>query len=104
MAGETDLALRLFLASHALVPAEPRFVLSAANMMLKLADPEAALLLFDRVHPGLLKPEQAEVYHTKRAAPERRRGVQPSAPPGAPPAPRHTSPAVRRFGAAYGGA
>ena len=40
MAGETDLALRLFLASHALVPAEPRFVLSAANMMLKLADPE----------------------------------------------------------------
>ena len=73
-----------------------------------LADAEAALLLYERVHPALLKPDQAALFHEKREEALKLRGPQhpflaaSAATPAPPPAQKESS-STHRFGAAIDG-
>ena len=59
-------AMALFLEAHALLPGDARFVLSAANMHLKLGEPTEATELYAKLDGLSMTPRQQEMAHTKR--------------------------------------
>ena len=90
-AGDTVSALATFLEAHALDPAEPKYLLSAANMALKLGKSSEALRAYDELlQPGLyrLTAAQAQMARAKREAARAR--AAPSAVSESAPAPRRT--------------
>ena len=63
--GDYHQALRLFLAAHQLIHGEPRFLLSAANMQLKIGNVSAALDLYEYIGSYALSDKQADMVQEK---------------------------------------
>ena len=59
-------ALALFLEAHQLRPSDARFVLSAANMHLKLGELPEATELYTKLDGLIMTPRQQEMARTKR--------------------------------------
>ena len=64
--GETRGALGFFLEAHQMCPEDARFVLSAANMHLKLGEAEAARSLYAKLKTLSMTPRQMEIARTKQ--------------------------------------
>ena len=73
----TEQARRYFIAAHQLVPQEPRYLLSAANMHLKLGDAPSAIALYEKLRGMTLTQKQANMVcysHVVASSPEQRSG------------------------------
>ena len=66
--GETSAALGLLLQAHTAAPADARFILSAANMHLKLGQPTEACVLYKKLESLSLTSRQSEIARSKQSA------------------------------------
>lgn len=65
--GDTSTALGLFLEAHVRAPADARFILSAANMHLKLGQPTEACELYKKLESLSLTSRQSEIARSKQS-------------------------------------
>ena len=63
--GDSAMALRFFLAASRLAPSDPRFLLSAGNMHLKLGEADNAMAVYETLQTLELTEKQANMIVSK---------------------------------------